>query len=375
MLERDYQNLDKYLEPNKVLVIYGPRRVGKTTLIKQYLKKTRLSYRLENGENLMVQRVLSSQDFALIKDFVGNHELLVFDEAQYIPNVGLGLKIIVDQCPQIRVIATGSSSFDLSGQVGEPLTGRKKTLLLYPLAQLEFARQVNKFDLRQQLPDFLVFGSYPSVSTAKSKKQKQEILEELSQSYLLKDLLALERLKSPQILMDLLKLLAFQIGSEISLNELATQLVIDVKTTGRYLDLLGKTFVIFKLQGFSRNLRKEITSKRKYYFIDLGIRNAIINNFNGLELRDDVGRLWENFLVIERLKTQEYKNHHGNFYFWRTWDKQEVDWVEERGGVLHGYEFKWKDDKQIKSPRDWQKTYEKTTFQIVNRENYFKFLL
>lgn len=358
-----------------MLVIYGPRRVGKTTLVNEFLKKTKLHYRLDTGENLDVQKVLSSQRFDLIRDYVSDYELIVIDEAQYVPNIGMGLKIIVDQFPGIKVIATGSSSFDLSGQIGEPLVGRKWTLNLFPLSQLELSEEYSIFDLKHKLEEFLIFGGYPTVITAKTKKLKRQTLEELSQSYLLKDLLSLEQVKSSQLLVDLLKLLAFQIGNEVSLNELAAQLLIDVKTVDRYLDLLQKTFVIFALKPYFINLRKSIRSKRKYFFYDLGIRNAIISQFNNLDLRNDVGQLWENFLAVERLKKQEYKNVYANNYFWRTWNGQEIDWAEERNGVLHGFEFKWSSGKKIKQPRDWDKAYAKTSFEVINKENYLGFLL
>lgn len=372
--ERYYQNLEKYLQANKVLVIYGPRRVGKTTLVKEFIKKTKLRYRYDTGENLEVQRILSSQNFDLIADYISDYELLVIDEAQYIPNVGLGLKIIVDQFPGIKVIATGSSSFDLSGQVGEPLVGRKRTLNLHTLSQTELIFRFSNFDLKQKLNDFLIYGSYPMVLTAKTKKMKREILEELSQSYLLKDILSLEQIKNPQTLVDLLKLLAFQIGNEVSFNELAGQLLIDVKTVDRYLDLLQKTFIIFKLPPYFINLRKAVRSKNKYYFYDIGIRNAIISQFNSLDLRNDAGQLWENFLAVERLKKQEYKSIYANNYFWRTWDKQEIDWAEERNGILHGYEFKWGNTKKLLPPKDWKTTYKKTSFEVINKGNYLEFL-
>lgn len=378
MLIKRYHIIEKHLDPNKVVVIYGPRRVGKTTLVNHYLKTTRLRYRSDSGENMEVQRILSSQNFDLIKAYVGDYELIVIDEAQHVPNIGTGLKIIVDQIPGIKVIATGSSSFDLSGQIGEPLTGRKWTLTLYPLAQLELQDSYSRYELTNSLNEFLIFGGYPSALTARTRKAKREAVEEIAQSYLLKDLLSLENVKSPQILVDLLKLLAFQIGSEVSYNELANQLSIDVKTVERYLDLLEKTFIIFRLRGYNLNLRKTIRSKHKYYFFDLGIRNAVISQFNSLDLRQDIGQLWENFLAVERLKKQEYKSIHANNYFWRTWDGQEVDWVEMRNGALHGYEFKWANTKKVKQPKDWQKafgSYGKTTFQVIDRENYLDFIL
>ncbi|HBX16199.1 MAG TPA: hypothetical protein DEF57_02745, partial [Candidatus Magasanikbacteria bacterium] len=356
LIPRFYQDLDKYLKPNEALIIFGPRQAGKTTLLKEFLSKTPLKYKLDSGDNIRTQQVLSSQDFKQILDYVGNYELLALDEAQKIPNVGMGLKILVDQVPNIRIIATGSSSFELAGQVGEPLTGRKRTVILFPLAQSELADIYNTHELKEKLPEWLVLGSYPAVVTAKSKNDKIMILEEITNSYLLKDVLELERVKGSKVLLDLLRLVAFQIGNEVSFAELGGQLGINAKTVMRYLDILEKAFVIFNLRGFSRNLRKEITKKSKYYFYDNGVRNAIISNFNDLELRDDIGKLWENFLVSERLKTQSYKNIFANNYFWRTWDQKEIDWLEEREGKLFAFEFKWKEDKK-KPPEEFIKNY------------------
>lgn len=372
-LPRCYENLNKFLKPNKVLVIYGSRQVGKTTLLKHFLKKTNLKYKIDSGDNIRVQQILGSQDFSQILDYAAGYELIVIDEAQRIPNVGMGLKIIVDEIPGIHVIATGSSSFELSGQVGEPLTGRKTTLTLYPLSQNELVKHFNLQELKEKLPEFLVYGKYPAVITTKTKKEKILILEEIAHSYLLKDILELERVKSSKILIDLLRLLAFQVGNEVSHSELATQLGIDYKTVARYLDLLEKAFVLFNLRGFSRNLRNEISRRSKYFFYDNGIRNAIISNFNNLELRDDVGKLWENFLVIERLKTQEYKNIHANNYFWRTWEQKEIDWIEEKGGKIFGYEFKWGKKKE-KKPKDFLENYKTAKFKLIDRNNYLDFL-
>ncbi len=371
-LPRFYGDLGKYLKPGKVLVLYGPRRVGKTTLLEQFLAKTKLKYKLDSGDNIATQQVLGSQNFSEITDYISGYDLIAIDEAQHIPNIGMGLKIIVDQAPNIRVIATGSSSFELSGQIGEPLTGRKRTLTLYPLSQIELADSHNRFELKECLPEWLVFGGYPAVVTASSKDEKIQVLAELVNSYLLKDILALERVKGSKILLDLLRLLAFQVGSEVSLSELGRQLGIDYKTVARYLDLFEKSFILFNLRGFSRNLRKEVVKKSKYYFYDNGVRNAIVSNFNGLDLRDDTGRLWENFLVVERLKTQEYRKIYANNYFWRTWDQKEVDWVEEREGKLFGYEFKWGSDK-AKPPKDWLETYSNASFEVINPENYLEF--
>jgi len=375
-IKRHYQDLSQYWENNKVLVILGPRRAGKTTLINEFLKTTKLKYKLESGDNLKIQETLSSQNFDKILSFCEGYELIIIDEAQNIPNIGMGLKIIIDNLPNIKVITTGSSSFELANQVGEPLVGRKKTLFLFPFAQLELKNIYNKFELQEKLEEFLIFGNYPEIFTLKNKQQKISNLLELTNSYLLKDILSLENIQKPKQLLKLLKLLAFQVGSEVSCNELSNQLDLDLKTVQRYLDLLEKTFVIKSLSGFSRNLRKEVTKKEKYYFYDLGIRNAIINNFNDLETRNDIGSLWENFIFIERMKFNNYTNNFVNTYFWRTYDKKEIDLIEEKDGELFAYEFKWnaKQKNKIKIPQEFLDTYNNSSFQVIDKNNYLDFL-
>lgn len=373
MISRIYDNLNKYLKPNKVLIIYGPRRVGKTVLLNHFLTQTSLKYKKVNGDDLEVQSVFSSQSIETIKRFTEGYELIAIDEAQKIESIGTGLKILVDSVPNIKVIATGSASFDLSNKVGEPLTGRHIILQLYPLSQLELLKIYNNFELSQKKEDFLIFGSYPEVLTTKLQEEKAIYLRDLVNSYLLKDVLELERVKGSKILLDLLRLIAFQIGSEVSLTELATNLGIDYKTVARYLDLLEKTFIIINIRGFSRNLRKEIYKKSKYYFLDNGVRNGVISNFNPLNLRDDIGKLWENFLVSERIKKQAYKRIFANNYFWRTWDQKEVDFVEEREGKLFGYEFKYSPHRG-KASRDFLKIYPDSELEVITSENYLDFI-
>lgn len=372
-LPRIYQ-LENHLKPNKVLVLYGPRQVGKTTLLNDFLQKSDYKYKLGNGDDIRIQELFSSQNIDLILSYAKGYELIAIDEAQRIPNIGLGLKILVDHLPGIRVIATGSSSFELSGQVGEPLTGRKNTLTLFPLSHLELKKLFNEFELRQKLNDYLVYGCYPEVLLSEKRESKIARLEEFAHSYLVKDILELERVKSSKILLDLLRLLAFQVGGQVSLNELATQLKIDVKTVARYLDLFEKAFIVFNVRGFSRNLRKEMTKKSKYYFYDNGIRNALIANFNDLSIRNDIGQLWENFIFIERYKKRLYQQIYANIYFWRTWDKKEIDLIEDREGKLYGFECKWK-EQNIKPPREWIEKYPGASFDVITRENYLDFIL
>jgi len=375
MIKRAYEPLEQYLEQNKVLVIYGPRRVGKTTILQNYLAQTPLKYRLAIGDDLPTQQLLSLLEADRIREYLEGYELFAIDEAQYVPDIGKALKIIVDQIPGMHVVATGSSSFELAGQIGEPLTGRKRTLILHPISQGELLSLMNRFDLRQQLEEFLIFGTYPEVILSQTRSAKIEVVSEIAGSYLLKDILAFERVRSSSKLWDLLKLLAFQVGSEVSHNELSRKLGVDVKTVQRFLDLLEKAFVIFRLGGFSRNLRKEITQKAKYYFFDNGLRNAVIKQFNRLDQRDDVGQLWENFMVIEHLKHLNYSFTPVNLYFWRTYEKQEIDLVEERGGRLHGCEFKWSQPKHVSPPNDWISTYSNADYKVITRENYLETLI
>jgi predicted AAA+ superfamily ATPase len=344
-------------------------------LLQNHLAQTSLRYRLAIGDDLPTQQLLSSQDVNRIQEYLEGYELFAIDEAQYVPNIGRALKIIVDQIPGIQVIVTGSSSFELAGQIGEPLTGRKRTLVLFPISQSELLSLKNRFDLRQQLEEFLIFGTYPEVIISQTRRAKIEVVREIAGSYLLKDILAFERVRSSSKLWDLLKLLAFQVGSEVSLNELSRSLSVDVKTVQHYLDLLEKAFVIFRLGGFSRNLRKEITQKAKYYFFDNGLRNAVIAQFNRLDQRDDIGQLWENFMVIEYLKRLNYSFTPANFYFWRTYDQQEIDLVEEREGRLFGHEFKWSQTKSISPPKDWLSTYSNADYRVITKENYQEILL
>jgi len=374
MIKRYYDNISSYLKPNHVLIIFGPRQVGKTTLLKNFLSTTSLKYKLDSGDNIRIQQLLGSQDFDKILEYAQGYELIVLDEAQNIPNIGMALKILVDQIPNLYVIATGSSSFDLAQSVGEPLTGRKVTLTLYPIAQLELADIYNKHDLKARLQEFLLFGSYPEIVTTESKEEKIRMLNELVDSYLLRDILALENIKRSDIIFKLVQLLAFQIGQLVSHNELATQLHVDAKTIAKYLDLLEKSFVIYKLGGFSSNLRNEITSKNKYYFLDLGIRNVIIAQFNPLEMRNDIGALWENFVFVERLKKTAYTGFYGRRYFWRTYQGQEVDLVEQIEGNLVGFEAKWAPTKKVSAPSDWQEDYPKASFVVITSGNYLDYV-
>ena len=359
-------------EVNKVFVIYGPRRTGKTTLLEKYLESQE-NYLLVNGEDIHVQHELSSQSIEQLKRFVGKHKLLVIDEAQKVPNIGLNLKLLVDHCKGLRIIATGSSAFDLAHHLGEPLTGRKITLKMFPLSQMELSHLETPAQTRANLETRLIYGSYPEAILIDDQQKREDYLRELVSSYLYKDILELEGIRKSNKIIKLLQLLAFQLGKDVSENELAQQLGINKATVARYLDLLEKSFVLVNVRAFSRNLRKEIAKKSRYYFYDLGVRNAIINQFNPLDLRNDVGELWENYIIMERLKKQSYTHLHSNNYFWRTYSQQEIDWIEERGGVLYGYEVKWR-TQHAKAPSEWKSAYPEAEFHTIHRENYLEFI-
>lgn len=375
MIKRYYsKKISKFLEPNKVLVLYGPRQAGKTTLLKEFLKSYKKNVYSSTGENSNLQRILESNDFSKIIPFFKDYNLIAIDEAQKIENIGQGLKIIVDQIKGISIIATGSSSFDLSNKVGEPLVGRQKVIKLFPISAIELADNYGKMFLNDQLENLLIYGSYPEIITAKSYSKKKEYLVQIRDSYLCKDILEFEKIKNNRKILDILRLIAFQIGDEVSLEEIGSSLNMSKNTVEKYLDLLEKSFVLINVRGFSKNLRKEITKMSRYYFYDIGIRNAIIENFNPLENRNDAGMLWENFIIIERIKKQMYRSIFSNNYFWRTYDQKEIDWVEEREGKLFGYEIKW-GNKKTKEPKIWRQTYPEAKFKIINRENYLDFII
>jgi len=371
--QRQLANLKEVVRPGKVVVIYGPRRVGKTTLLKKFLESVHEEVLFVNGDDIVVRQYLESQSTEKLRDFVGNHSLLLVDEAQYVKQIGLNLKIIVDNIPSLRVITTGSSSFDLAEDIGEPLTGRKRVLKLLPLAQLEISHIEKPHQTKANLDARLIYGAYPEVVLLRSNTEREAYLRELLSSYLYKDILQLEEIRQADKLQRLVRLLAFQIGREVSLAELGRQLGMSKNTVERYLDLLEKVFVVFRRGGFSRNLRKEIVKNQRYYFYDNGIRNALVNNFNPLEIRNDIGALWENYVITERLKKQEYLGQSVNAYFWRTYDKKEIDLVEEHQGNLAAFEIKWKRGPG-KPPTAWTDAYPNASFEVINQENYLAFI-
>ena len=360
---------------NKVLVLLGARRVGKTRLIQELLNRhIKEPYLLLNGEDMATMAILAQRTVENYQRLIGTKKLLIIDEAQKIPEIGLALKLMVDSIAGLKIIATGSSVFDLSNKLGEPLTGRKYTFYLFPLAQMEYSGSENLVETRARLEERMIYGCYPELLSLTGNDEKEVYLNELVGSYLLKDILEYEGIKNSSKVLKLLQLIAFQIGKEVSLEELGKQLGISRNTVERYLDLLSKVFVIYRLPGFSRNLRNEITKTSRWYFYDNGIRNALINNFNPLMIRNDTGELWENYLLAERLKFQHYNGIHSNNYFWRTYQQQEIDLIEEREGNLFAYEIKWRSGKAVRIPSAWVKAYPESSFEVIHTENYLEWI-
>jgi predicted AAA+ superfamily ATPase len=365
------------VRPNKVLLLYGARRVGKTELIKGYLKNIKQQdYLLLNGDDQTTIDLLQEKTVANYTRLLGKQSLLVIDEAQKIPAIGQKLKLMVDEIDGIRIIVTGSSVFDLTNKLGEPLVGRKTTLWLHPLSQMEFSPYQNYLTTTEKLEERMIFGSYPELEHLSDWKDKENYLYGIVNDYLLKDILEFEGIKKAGKLIDLLRLVALQVGNEVNIDELAKNLKgISRNTVEQYLDLLTKVFVLYNIRGYSNNLRKEITKTSKWYFYDNGIRNAVIKNFNPLQFRSDTGALWENYLASERTKYNSYKNTSMNTYFWRTYDQQELDWVEEGNGELHGAEFKWSPKKTPKAPAAWTRAYPAASYQVVNPDNYLDWIV
>jgi predicted AAA+ superfamily ATPase len=368
--------LHQKLQRGKVVVVLGARRVGKTELLHAFVKTLHgHRYLFMNGEDQNTIDILQNRSKANYARLLNGLEYLIIDEAQHIPEIGLKLKFIVDTFQDVYVIATGSSAFDLNQNMGQPLVGRQKVVHLYPLAQLEFAKSESLIDTTGNLEERLLYGAYPELTQLTTIAQKQEYLNGIVNDYLLRDILAFNSIRKADKILDLLRLIALQIGKEISIDELAVNLKgISRNTVELYLDLLEKVFIIYRIGGYSNNLRKEISKAKRWYFYDNGIRNALIKNFNALNLRQDIGDLWENYLMSERIKFLSYNQQMANQYFWRTYDQQEIDLVEERGNQLNGYEFKWNDRKKSRAPKGWQRTYPSATFQVINPSNYLDFI-
>lgn len=374
MIERRLANVISSLLTNqKVMLVYGARRVGKTVLIRQVSEKYAGKTLFLNGEDASTEVMFRERTAAHYRQLLSGVDLLIIDEAQNIPEIGKILKLIVDDIENIQVIASGSSSFDLRNQTGEPLVGRSYTFHLSPLSAEEWLTQIPAAQLYMDLEERLVYGNYPELLSIKSFEQKQMYLSELAQSYLLKDILTLDGIKNSSKMYNLLRLVAFQMGSEVSYDELGKHLSLSRNTVEKYLDLLAKTFVIYRLPAYSRNPRKEVSKAGKWYFYDNGIRNAVIGDFRPLAIRQDVGALWESYMISERMKLNDNRHDTSMYYFWRTYNGQEIDLIEERKGELKAFEFKW-GDKKPKCPSSFKDNYPDVPFTSVNKSNFIDFV-
>lgn len=373
MVERHIQSsIQSQLGGGKAIVIMGARQVGKSTLLRQMLGE-RQDVIWMNGDDLDIQELFSSITSTRIRAILGSKRLLVIDEAQRISDIGLRLKLITDQVPDVQVIATGSSSFELASKVNESLTGRKREFRMYPLTFGEMVHHTQFLDEVRMIPHRMVYGYYPEVVC--NPGDERAILKELSDSYLYKDILSLDSINKPDKLVRLLKALALQIGSQVSYNEIGTLIGLDSKTVERYVDILEKSFIVFRLGTFSRNLRNELKASRKIYFWDLGIRNAIIGNLAQIENRTDAGELWENFVIAERMKRNAYKCSFAQSYFWRTRQQHEIDYLEEEDGILYAFEFKWNLRKaKVKCPESFKTAYPEAVYKVITPENIEEFL-
>lgn len=366
--------IQQLLTQNKVLLVLGTRRVGKTFLIKSIQEDYKLALVILNGEDFDVQELLRNRSAANYKRIISMAKLLILDEAQVIPEIGQVLKLMIDTNPDLTILATGSSSFDLLNKAGEPLTGRQIQFNLYPLAQLELKDTETYIQTTQNLEERLIYGSYPEIIQFQTNKEKADYLTQLIQSYLLKDILAFEGIRQADKIVRLLRLIAYQISGEVSTNELATQLGISRATVENYLDLLSKVFIIYRLPAYSTNQRKEVSKSSKWYFFDNGIRNAIINNFSAPALRNDMGSLWENYLLAERIKRNSYLKENAQQYFWRNYNQQEVDLIEMKDGKLQAFEFKYSPQKKVKIPAAFASAYPEASFESISRDNYLEWI-
>lgn len=362
------QSLEARLFTGKALIITGPRQAGKTTLVTNLLKSLpRRSLEL-NGDEADVRELLSDTTSDALKSLIGTNEILFIDEAQRIQNIGLTIKLITDKLPAIQVIATGSSALELNSQIVEPLTGRKFEYQLYPLSFEELVAHHGLLQEKRSLEQRLIWGLYPEIVT--NTTHREELLRLLAGSYLYKDLLTLESMKKPALLDKIVRALALQVGSEVSYNEIGRLVGADNQTVERYIELLEQAFVVFRLQAFSKNVRNEIKRGRKIYFYDNGIRNAIIGNFNPLIKRTDIGALWENYLISERIKLLNNTNRYPRCYFWRTTQQQEIDFIEEYPEGLRAFEFKWNPSKTVRFPKTFTNAYPDSETSVITPKNY-----
>jgi len=365
--------IEALLFSGKVLIITGPRRVGKTTMLKRIVEKAGRPFLYLNGEDQSTAELLARRTSENYRNVLADSDMLVIDEAQHVPDIGLIAKLLHDELPEKQVILSGSSSFEIVQKTGEPLTGRKITFELLPFAESELWGTSSPEKRTDLLRKRMVFGNYPEIYLMKSKDVRIEYLRELRDSYLLKDVIKFENLRNAGKILNLLRLVALQVGSEVSYHELGRQLSMSKNTVEKYLDLLSKAYVLYKLEGFSRNLRKEITKSSRWYFLDNGIMTIVLNNLDDLSVRGDVGRLWENYIISERWKYLNISRQLARLHFWRTYDQQEIDLVEERGEALSAYEMKWKPQKQ-NPPMAWLKSYPQSTYQVISPDNYHSFV-
>lgn len=364
------------LKPQKVMLIYGARRVGKTLLLREIYNEFDGKKLLLNGESADTVRMIADKSISNYKRLFEGVELLAIDEAQHIPEIGMKLKLMVDEIPGLSIIATGSSSFDFQNQAGEPLVGRCTRFMLTPFSIRELSKQQTTFEIIANIEQYLVYGSYPELSSITTVSEQAHYLTEIVDSYLLRDILAVDGIKNAQKMHDLLRLIAYQVGSEVSTEELGKQLGISRNTAERYLDLLQKVFVLYRLGGYSKNLRKEVTKSSKWYFIDNGIRNAVLNDFRPFADRssEERGALWENFIISERMKIKHNEMKNVNMYFWRTYDQQEIDLIEEENNSLSAFEMK-AGKKNPKAPKAFADAYPDAIFNVVNKDNFWEFVV
>ena len=366
-------SIAKSLKPQKVLVLVGARRVGKTVLMQKIVEELDKKILVLNGEDLAVAELLQRRSVQNYKNIIGNNNILFIDEAHRLENIGLILKLMVDEIRGLCILISGSSALNVMSQIAEPLTGRMKTFHLFPFAESEYEKTETIIQKKDNLMHRLIYGSYPELIHLTNDEEKTQYLQEIVNSYLLKDILMYESIKNSSKIYSLLRLIAFQVGNEVSFQELGNQLSMSKNTVERYLDLLAKALIIYKVSGFSRNLRKEVTKNSKWYFYDNGIRNTVIANLNPFPVRNDIGVLWENYIISERIKFQKYSSMLVNNFFWRTYDRQEIDWIEDRSGKLYAYEMKWKTPKS-KIPMGWEKAYPDSEFRIINQDNYLEWV-
>ena len=366
--------IHKLKNTNKAIILYGARQVGKTTFAKQIINEVGFKTLRINADINEYVEILSSKNLNKLKSLVSGYKMLFIDEAQRIPDIGINIKILTDEIPDLKIFITGSSSLDIANKMAESLTGRKQVYTLFPFSIQEIAKDKNHFEINQEFEKLLIYGLYPEVYTTNNLNDKIDALEEITNSYLYKDVFELVNLKYPMKLKNLLLLLAYQLGSEVSISELSGKLQISQETVERYIKLLEDCFIIYRLSGFSRNLRKEISKRDKIYFYDVGLRNALINDFKPLNLRKDIGGLWENYLITERKKFCEYNRINSSTYFWRTYTGAELDYVEERGGKLYGYEIKYSKYKK-NPPKTWTEQYKNSEYFSINKNNYLDIIL